>query len=274
MLFATSAFLALISAVLAEQTFSLTATGGVEGPVTFANNALTIGNGDAPVLILEEPTGFVNIQGTSNYLQLAPGGVSVSSQSEATRNFQILNGVTFAHGPSADNAQWFACTADVGYVIKIFQDTGCEPVTLNVVGAQEQPAAEEPEATEPAPEETEATEPAPEETEATEPAPEEPEATEPAPEEPETTEPASEEPEATEPAPEEPTATEPEATEEPENTEPAPEEPEATEPAAEEPTATEPEATEEPTVPPLEGAGAKLTTGAGAIVAAAVALFM
>jgi len=280
MLFTSATFLALLSAVLADQTFTLTASGGVEGPVTFGNNALTIGNGDAPTLVLEEPSGYVNIQGTSNYLQLSPDGVIASAQSDASRNFQILNGVTFAAGPSEDNAQWFACSADVGYIIKSFQSAGCEPVTLNVVGAEEQPAeepettepAEEPETTEPA-EEPETTEPA-EEPETTEPT-EEPETTEPA-EEPETTEPA-EEPETTEPAAEEPETTEP-AAEEPETTEPAAEEPETTE-AAEEPAATEPAAEEpvespEPTVAPAEGAGVKLSTGAGAVVAAAIALFM
>lgn len=114
----TAALLSFAAIVAADQTFSLTAVGGdLNTAVTSADSKLTLENGDAATILLEEPAGYASING--QYLQNSPDGIILSSKEDASSNWGVADG-KFRLGDAGTNNNFYACPAASGYTIQLF----------------------------------------------------------------------------------------------------------------------------------------------------------
>lgn len=103
----TASFFALASYVAAAPSFQLTAKGGnINSKVTYKGDTITLDNGNAVTIVLEENSGYASIDG--KYLENTPEGLKLTQKSEASKDWGTVDGV-FRFGPTSDSTTFYAC---------------------------------------------------------------------------------------------------------------------------------------------------------------------
>lgn len=131
----TAVIVALASIVAADQTFSLTAQGDdVNEAVKLGDDGyLYLGSGSDATFTLEEPSGYLSVDGQKIGLE---GGLHTASQEQASKDFGVEDG-KLRTGPSIDKFDFYACPKDDVYTLQSYTCDGGKSVSLVVDGASE-----------------------------------------------------------------------------------------------------------------------------------------
>lgn len=133
---ALTALLSLVAFVSADQTFSLTAKGGlIDFPVNVNNNQLVLNTGSSATFTLEEPAGYISTSG--GYITITPDqGLVLKDKSDASNSLGVVDGTlrvgnagatgstSFYACPNGDLYTIFTFECDNGTLVELYTGTG------------------------------------------------------------------------------------------------------------------------------------------------------